>query len=138
MFSEQLDNALNLIFESKTYGCIVIHNDKLLMIKTSKGLELPKGHKEKKEQSHEAAKRETREETGAIVNIPNKDHKEIAIRKDGRKTIFYHANLEGQKNPTHQERGIEQFLWIPLEHININDVVLWQRDIVNKLIPIMA
>lgn len=56
--------------KEKSCGCIIIENDKVLLVKQIDGhISFPKGHIEKNEQEKETALREVYEETGIKVNI---------------------------------------------------------------------
>jgi 8-oxo-dGTP pyrophosphatase MutT (NUDIX family) len=54
-----------MITEDRSYGVIVVHNDKFLLLQQNKGhWGFPKGHKEGSETDQEAALRELSEEAG--------------------------------------------------------------------------
>ncbi len=58
------------MIKEKSCGCIVIDNDKVLLVKQNDGhIAFPKGHIEKGENEEECALRETYEETGLKVKI---------------------------------------------------------------------
>ena len=59
--------------KEKSCGCIVIDNDKVLLVKHNKGhISFPKGHIENGETEEECAIRETMEETGITAKIISK------------------------------------------------------------------
>ena len=61
-----------VIKKEKSCGCIVIDNDKVLLVKQNDGhTAFPKGHIEQGETEEECALRETFEETGLKVKIIN-------------------------------------------------------------------
>jgi len=126
-------NTLKEIY-MKTYGCIVINrnslNDtKLLIIRTKKGIELPKGKKSIGENPILAAERETFEETGIRVVV--KEGFKITTL-DGKKTEFYYAyplNLNIKSDKELCEKSIISAEWISLNKIYLEDVRDYQRPI---------
>lgn len=78
--------------KEKSCGCIVIDDDKVLLVKQNDGhTAFPKGHIEKRETEEECAIRETFEETGLKVKILNgyRYTQTYFVKKDVLKEVVY-------------------------------------------------
>lgn len=78
--------------KEKSCGCIVIDDDKVLLVKQNDGhTAFPKGHIEKGETEEECAIRETFEETGLKVRILNgyRYTQTYFVKKDVLKEVVY-------------------------------------------------
>jgi len=94
-------------------GCIVLNNGNVLVIKTKRGIELPKGIVEPGEAPEDAAVRETAEETGATVELTG-EPPVLLEKRSGRVMGFYPATyVSGELEPQADE-GIEAVRWMPL------------------------
>ena len=107
----------------KSCGCIVIENNKVLLIQQKKGnWGFPKGRVEKNESECETAIREVKEETNIDVIIEDKDKKYIDTyysKKDEFKEVvlFLGKRIGGEIKP--QENEIKNVEWVDLlEAIN--------------------
>ena len=107
----------------KSCGCIVIENNKVLLIQQKKGNQgFPKGRVEKNESECETAIREVKEETNIDVIIEDKNKKYIDTyysKKDEFKEVvlFLGKRIGGEIKP--QENEIKNVEWVDLlEAIN--------------------
>lgn len=112
----------------KSCGCIIIKDDKVLLIeaKDDKGKlfwSFPKGHQEIGETDIETAIRETKEETGLDVKIINTNpiktghlvHRGTAYKNI---LLFIAEPLTDELNP--QEGEVEQIKWTPITEAEKN------------------
>jgi len=128
----------------KTYGCIVIKEifpmnlipyKELLVVRTNKGIELPKGKKSSPtETGYQAAERETFEETGINVS-PLLGFKITTLDK---KTDFYfaYATNYGISMDRCTDKKIKNVEWIPIKDISLDDVRDYQRDVFEMIIKL--
>ena len=107
----------------KSCGCIVIENNKVLLIQQKKGnWGFPKGRVEKNESECETAIKEVKEETNIDVIIEDKNKKYIDTyysKKDEFKEVvlFLGKRIGGEIKP--QENEIKNVEWVDLlEAIN--------------------
>ena len=102
----------------KSCGCIVIDNNKVLLVQQRKGnWGFPKGRVEKNETECETAIREVKEETNIDVIIEDKNKKYIDnyfSRKDELKEVvfFLAKRIGGEIRP--QEKEIKNVEWVDL------------------------
>ena len=102
----------------KSCGCIVIENNKVLLIQQKKGnWGFPKGRVEKNESECETAIREVKEETNIDVIIEDKNKKYIDTyysKKDEFKEVvlFLGKRIGGEIKP--QENEIKNVEWVDL------------------------
>lgn len=104
----------------KSCGCIVLHDDKVLLIKQHQGFYgFPKGHMEKNETEIETALRETKEETGIDAIVDKEKRFEISYytRKNNFKTVVYFLAHSKNVEIKIQEKEIIEAKWV-----SINDV----------------
>ena len=104
----------------KSCGCIVLHDDKVLLIKQHQGFYgFPKGHMEKNETEIETALRETKEETGIDAILDKEKRFEISYytRKNNFKTVVYFL-----AHPKNIEIKIQEKEIIEAKWVSINDV----------------
>ena len=102
----------------KSCGCIVLHDDKVLLIKQHQGFYgFPKGHMEKNETEIETALRETKEETGIDAIIEKEKRFEISYytRKNNFKTVVYFLAHPKNIEIKIQEDEILEAKWVPIE-----------------------
>ena len=102
----------------KSCGCIIIENNKVLLIQQKKGLwGFPKGRVEKNETECETALREVKEETNLDVKIEdiNKKYKDTYLTKRNKfkEVIYFLAKrIGGEIKP--QEKEIKNIEWVDL------------------------
>ena len=102
----------------KSCGCIVIENNKVLLIQQKRGMwGFPKGHVEKNETECETAIREVKEETNVDVIIEDKNKKYIDTYYSGKdefkEVVFFLAKrIGGEIRP--QEKEIKNVEWVDL------------------------
>ena len=107
----------------KSCGCIIIENNKVLLIQQRKGnWGFPKGRVEKNETESETALREVKEETNLDVKIEdlNKTYKDCYFTKknESKEVVYFLAKrIGGEIKP--QEKEIKNIEWVELsEAIN--------------------
>lgn len=102
----------------RSYGCTIIENNKILLIKHQKGhWGFPKGHMEKDETPMQTAIREVKEETNIDVEIlSKKEYTEIYTTQEEvhRKVVYFIAKkIGGELKP--QESEVEIVKWFNFE-----------------------
>ena len=107
----------------KSWGCIIIENNKVLLIQQKKGnWGFPKGRVEKNETECETAIREVKEETNLDVKIEDVNKKYVdtyfAKKNEFKEVVFFLAKrIGGEIKP--QENEIKKVEWVDLiEAIN--------------------
>ena len=107
----------------KSCGCIIIENNKVLLIQQKKGnWGFPKGRVEKNETECETAIREVKEETNLDVKIEDINKKYIdnyfTKKNESKEVVFFLAKrIGGEIKP--QEKEIKNVEWVDLlEAIN--------------------
>ena len=105
--------------KEKAAGCIIIKENKVLLIKQKNGnfWGFPKGHLEEGETEIEAAKRETLEEIGleVIIDKTKRYETNYIIRNEIDKTsVFYLAKIKAGEI-TKQEEEIEDIQWFEFD-----------------------
>lgn len=104
--------------EEKACGCIIIKNNKVLLIKqTSNQWGFPKGHVEHDETEEETAKREVKEETNLDVEIDLNKRYEMFYTTDKGKykqvVLFLAKKVSGEMQK--QESEIKEIQWFDLQ-----------------------
>lgn len=103
------------MIKEKSAGCIIIENEKVLLVKqTSGNWGFPKGHLEKGETETEAAIRETKEETNLDVTILDENKRysiEYDTNKGTHKEAVYFLAKKNSNNITRQESEITEIRW---------------------------
>jgi len=107
----------NNLYE-KSYGCIVLNEGKVLLVKHLKGhWDFPKGHIEKNETEVETAIREVKEETNIDVKINENFRYEKKYITDDLKlkevTFFLAQKVGGEL--LEQETEISEVKWVTFE-----------------------
>lgn len=133
------------IKQEKSCGCIIIENEKVLLVKQTKGnWGFPKGHIEENETEIETAIREVKEETNIDVEIENKKRyvvKYLTERGNMKEVVYFLAKNIGGKIQA-QESEINEIKWISLkdaiETITYDNTktlfqeILNERKLINK------
>ena len=108
----------NKMKQEKSCGCIIIENEKVLLVKQTKGnWGFPKGHIEENETEIETAIREVKEETNIDVEIENKKRyvvKYLTERGNMKEVVYFLAKNIGGKIQA-QESEINEIKWISLK-----------------------
>lgn len=105
---------MEVLRKEKACGCVVIENEKVLLIKQTKGhWGLPKGHVEEGETEHETAIREVKEETNYDVEIVNEKRfveRYIIDNKIDKEVVYFIAKKIGG-NAEKQEAEVTDIKW---------------------------
>lgn len=109
---------MNEMKREKACGCIVIDNDKVLLVQQNQGhWGFPKGHVEGNESEIETAIREVKEETNIDV-IPNESKRyteEYVIGLDILKQVVFFLAKKVSSNIVAQECEIKNVKWFTFE-----------------------
>lgn len=100
--------------KEKSCGCIIIDNDKVLLIKQTKGhWSVPKGHVEENETEIETALRETKEETNLDVEIDASRRYTIEYVNDygNLKEVVLFVAKPISNNAISQEAEVSEIKW---------------------------
>ena len=105
----------------KSCGCIVFHDDKVLIVKSLDGFYgFPKGHVEGDETEFETAIRETLEETGVQVKIDSSERFGISytVKNDVPKIVVYFmASVVGSCDIKVQEEELSDCFWLDVSKV---------------------
>jgi len=105
---------MEVLRKEKACGCVVIENEKVLLIKQTKGhWGLPKGHVEEGETEHETAIREVKEETNYDVEIVNEKRfveRYIIDNKIDKEVVYFIAKKIGG-SAEKQEAEVTDIKW---------------------------
>lgn len=103
----------------KSCGCIIIENDKVLLVQESEGhWGLPKGHVEGNETEIETAKREVKEETNLDVEITDSSKRfelNYIVEPDIDKTVCFFPAKVISGEIKRQESEINEIRWVPVD-----------------------
>ena len=113
----------------KSCGCIVIDNNKVLLIKHNAGhWGFPKGHTEEGEKEEQTAVRETKEETNIDVEVNLKDRFTVEYnpKEDTLKEVVYFIARKKEGTLIPQESEIDQVKWIDLD--KVIDILTYEND----------
>lgn len=106
--------------KEKSCGCIIIENNKVLLIHQTKGhWGFPKGHIEENETEFDTALREVKEETNLDVEINiEKRYTEKYITDTGveKEVVLFIAKKVGGEIKA-QESEVKNIKWIPIEEV---------------------
>lgn len=118
--------------KEKACGCIIINDNKVLMVYQNNGLVgFPKGHVENDETEEETAIRETKEETNLDVSI-NKDLRfetNYIVNGNIYKEVVYFISKKLSNDIIKQDKEIKDIKWIPIDEV----LDLLQYDNIKKL-----
>lgn len=116
----------------KACGCIIINDNKALMIHQNNGLVgFPKGHVENDETEEETAIRKTKEETNLDVSI-NKDLRfetNYIVKGNIYKEVVYFISKKLSNDIIKQDKEIKDIKWVPIDEV----LDLLQYDNIKKL-----
>ena len=105
---------MDILRKEKSCGCVVIENEKVLLIKQTKGhWGLPKGHVEEGETEHETAIREVKEETNYDVEIVNEKRfveRYVIDNKIDKEVVYFIAKKVGGEAEK-QEAEVTDIKW---------------------------
>ena len=104
--------------KEKACGCIIIDNNKVLLIQQNQGFwGFPKGHVEDNETEEETALREVKEETNIDVKIlSNKRYKmEYVTDKGNPKEVIFFVATPISKDIKKQDEEIKDIKWLGFE-----------------------
>lgn len=101
--------------QEKSCGCIIFDNDKILLIKDTKGnWGFPKGHVEENETEEQTAIRETKEETNLDVEVDTSkryvNHYITDTEIDKTVILFKAKKVGGKEFP--QEGEVKKITWV--------------------------
>lgn len=103
------------MINEKSAGCIIIDNDKVLLVQQSSGnWGFPKGHLEKGESETDAAIRETKEETNLDVKIVDPSARysiDYNTDKGTHKEAVYFLATRTSEEIVRQESEINEIKW---------------------------
>lgn len=102
--------------KEKSCGCIIIDNDKVLLIKQTKGhWSVPKGHVEENETEVETALRETKEETNLDVEIDETKRytMEYVVESGNLKEVVLFVAKPTSSNMVAQAEEVTEMKWLP-------------------------
>lgn len=121
----------------KSCGCIVIDNDKVLLVKHNEGhWDFPKGHMENNETEIQTAIREVKEETNIDVEVSKKYRYTLEYSpEDGiwKEVVYFIAKKKTDKI-INQESEVEKVEWVELNEA-INRITYDNsREILKKVI----
>ena len=126
--------------KEKSCGCIIFDNNKVLIIKQTKGhWGFPKGHIEENETEEETAVREVKEETGIDVEILSGQRysEEYITDKGNQKEVVYFIakKIDGKEKP--QDGEVTEIEWLnfeeAIEKITYNNTKKLFKNILKKL-----
>ena len=110
--------------EEKSCGCIVVHDDKVLMVRQTNGVfGFPKGHVEETETEIETAKREVKEETNIDVEVEPTNRFVISYMASNdilKEVIYFIAKPLHEFEIIKQEKEIKEINWINIEEVEAN------------------
>ena len=123
--------------QEKSCGCIVIDNNKVLLVKHNAGhWDFPKGHMEQGETEQETAIRETKEETNIEVEIitGHRYTTQYSPKENTWKEVVYFVAQKKQGILTPQVTEVEKVEWVELE--KAKDIITYEssKEILIKVI----
>lgn len=104
----------------KSCGCIIIVNDKVLLIRQNSGnYGFPKGHMDGNETEIETAIRETKEETGIDAIIDASKRYALSYKKsdDAIKEVVYFRATTSSMEYSRQESEVSEIIWADIDEV---------------------
>lgn len=111
-------------------GLVVVSGNRVLMIKTHRGWELPKGRVEEGEKASETAVRETEEETG--IRASSGSLVGTVTSPGGRRCDFFRGVSLSGKLRAQKSEGIKKVKWVPVSKAR-EKIIEWQRRLLDHL-----
>ena len=112
---KEVDIMENQVKVEKSCGCIIIDNEKILLVKQTKGFwSFPKGHMESGETELQTAIREVKEETNIdVIPDENKRYVEEYMMENGnKKQVVYFVARKTSADVKAQESEIADIKWL--------------------------
>ena len=125
------------IKEEKSCGCIIINENKVLLVKQTKGhWGFPKGHVEQGETEVQTAIREVKEETNIDVEVKEdkRYEEEYYPEENIKKQVVYFLAKNITTNIIPQQSEILEIKWVPLNEAE--NVITYEnsKNIIRKVI----
>lgn len=122
--------------KEKSCGCIIIEDNKVLLVKHNAGhWDFPKGHVEKNETEEETALREVKEETNLDVNIvPGYRYvTQYSPRENVEKEVVYFIAQKTSGEIKAQESEISNIEWVELSKVIEQITYNTSKEILEKV-----
>ena len=125
------------IKEEKSCGCIIINENKVLLVKQTEGhWGFPKGHVEQGETEVQTAIREVKEETNIDVEVKEdkRYEEEYYPEENIKKQVVYFLAKNITTNIIPQQSEIQEIKWVPLNEAE--NVITYEnsKNIIRKVI----
>ncbi len=125
------------IKEEKSCGCIIINENKVLLVKQTEGhWGFPKGHVEQGETEVQTAIREVKEETNIDVEVKEdkRYEEEYYPEENIKKQVVYFLAKNITTNIMPQQSEIQEIKWVPLNEAE--NVITYEnsKNIIRKVI----
>ena len=122
--------------KEKSCGCIVIDNNKVLLVKHNAGhWDFPKGHVEKNETEEQTALREVKEETNLDVEIISgyRYTTEYCPKENVHKEVVYFLARKISSDIKAQESEISNIEWVEIEKATEQITYSNSKEILEKV-----
>lgn len=125
------------IKQEKSCGCIIINNDKVLLVKHNQGhWDFPKGHVEKGETEVETAIREVKEETNLDVSVQKERRYVVEYypEENIKKEVVYFLATNTSSEVIPQESEIEKIEWVKLDEAENKITYNTSKELIKEVI----